>query len=395
MAQLSPPARLNTPAPRHAWPRILRDTLLVVTLTAGLTLALLEVGLRLFAPQISPEMRADQLDGLFVSDPTTGNRNAPGAHIPFRYDEFDTSFDINAQGLREDRLVGPPLPGTTRLLCLGDSFTFGWGVPVTQTYPYLLRDSRAADNSPIDSVNGGVNGYGPDNEAAWLRVYGWPLQPKIVLVGFFVGNDVRDTMLGLNKTTVDEHLGLVSAGSSAPRTPLAALKSWLAHHSQAYVLLRRLAHDWFAPSQPAVQQPGLYDTAPFYYKAVPPDIASGWDKATGFLDAMRADAQAHGAMLVVVAIPAREQVEDSYWQEMKNRFGLREDALARDLPQQKLAAWAARTGAPLIDLLPDFRAAPAATPLYFRDDPHWNTAGHALAARLLRADLIRLGLFSH
>jgi hypothetical protein len=143
-----------------------------------------------------------------------------------------------------------------------------------------------------------------------------------------------------------------------------------------------------------VQQPTIFDAASFFLKDEPAEITAGWAKTTGILDAMRADAQAHGAQLVVVAIPTREQVHDRYWQEMQQQFGLTDAQLVRDLPEQHLAAWSARTGAPLIDLLPGFRAAdPNKQLYYFRTDRHWNAAGHALAATLITEGMTRLGLF--
>src|SRR4051794_2776477 len=91
-------------------------------ITGALTPGLLEIALRLFAPQVGPEMQVDVLHGLFVPDPAAVYRNGPGAHVPFQFGEFHTSVTINAQGLRADQPVGPPAPGSTRLLALGDSF---------------------------------------------------------------------------------------------------------------------------------------------------------------------------------------------------------------------------------------------------------------------------------
>ncbi len=74
-------------------------------------------------------------------------------------------------------------------------------------------------------------------------------------------------------------------------------------------------------------------------------------------------------------------------------FGLTAADLDRELPQQRLAAWSAQSGVPVIDLLPGFRA--AANPhLYFNADPHWTPAGHALAAQLIADGMVKLGLFS-
>ena len=374
-------------------------------ITLALTLGLLEIGLRLFAPQISPEMRYEVLAGLFTNDAATGYRNAPGAQVRQHDSETDTTYDINAQGLREARLIGPPAPDTTRVLALGDSFAFGAGVDADQTYAHLLNGIPAGDGTPLDVVNGGVDGYGTDNEAAWLTAYGWAFQPRIVLLGFFVGNDTYDNFLGLHKTYVNADRELVESdpalrGAAAPEAEtgtglLGGPKLWLAQHSQAYVFLRGLAHAataLFVPSHIQPVTPRPFDTAPGYYKTEPPDLATGWTKTFAILDQMRADVAAHGARLVIVVIPAREQVEDAAWRQMQVRFGLSEADLERDHPQRRLAAWSTQTGTPLIDLLPGFQAAPPSPPLYFGYDIHWTAAGHALAAQLIRAGLARLGL---
>src|SRR5438045_1580099 len=99
---------------------------------------------------------------------------APGTSGLFPFDE-GTKFQvtINAQGLRADQPVGPPAAGETRLLCLGDSFTFGYGVAADQAWPYLLNSNESAPSDRVESLNAGVSGYGPNNEAAWLQEYGW------------------------------------------------------------------------------------------------------------------------------------------------------------------------------------------------------------------------------
>src|SRR5690349_10583986 len=117
---ISPPA---APAQRKSPLRAVGQVVAVLAITLGLILALLEVGLRLFAPQIVPP-----ITGLFTADPATAYRLAPGARVPFRFAEGSTTFAVNSQGLRADHEIGPPAPGTTRLLNLGDSFTFGMGV---------------------------------------------------------------------------------------------------------------------------------------------------------------------------------------------------------------------------------------------------------------------------
>ncbi|HMA33459.1 MAG TPA: GDSL-type esterase/lipase family protein [Chloroflexia bacterium] len=400
-AQPAPPAATApAPAPPRKSPwRTAGEILAVLAITGVLVGVLLEISLRLFAPQIS-----SPIPGLFVADAATRYRLKPNVRIPYHFGDINTVYTTNDQGLREDHTIGAPAPGSTRLLFLGDSFTFGSGVDLDQAFAHRLSGSTAADGSRIESVDAGVPGYGTDNEAAWLQTYGWALQPKIVLVGFFVGNDVKDTMLGLDKTMVDDQGRLVETPQTRQvldRQASTGLKGWLEQNSHAYVFLRNLAYKVTgrqnkpAPADPAAGlfTGGPYEAITFLRKDPPPEVAAGWDKVTGLLDSMRAAATAHGATLVVVAIPTREQVQDADWATMLQQLGTPESTLTRDLPQQQLAAWSARTGAPLIDLLPAFRAAAQTQPLYFRTDPHCNAAGHALAAQIIQDGLVHLGLF--
>lgn len=407
----SPPR--PTPRPAAPWGRRLRDAATSAAITLGLIVVFLEVGLRMFAPQITdtgqvrgPEVRPDLFAGLFVGDPATTYRNTPGAHIPFQqFDEINTVFDINAQGLRESRTIGAPNPDTFRLLCVGDSFTFGMGVDADQTFAHLLTGSRAADGRQVEGINAGVNGYGTDNEAAWLDTYGWALQPQFVLVGFFVGNDVRDVMLGIDKTMVTpgghlvgtsktSQLLLNSVAPAPTPTPDTSPTGWLDTHSHAWVFGRRQLWQVFPGLQPAppITPLGLYDAPSILLKDEPPAITAGWEQTFALLERMQAAARAHQAGFAVLVIPMREQVQDADWQDMKKPYGLSETLLERDHPQRRLAAWATAHGTPLIDVLPAFQAAAAAGPLYYRSDPHWNPAGHALATRLVREALSRQGI---
>src|SRR5262245_37533496 len=54
-----------------------------------------------------------------VSDTIVGHRNVPG------FDDAKRGISIDSLGLRGPEVVVPKPPGTVRILCLGDSTTFG------------------------------------------------------------------------------------------------------------------------------------------------------------------------------------------------------------------------------------------------------------------------------
>src|SRR5262249_36574622 len=94
-----------------------------------------------------------------------------------------TMVSTNADGVRYPRAVGPKPAGTFRIVCLGDSVTFGFRVPRVLPrspqdydpswlpYPALLENALRAANPgrEIEVVPLAVPGYTSHQGLAWLR----------------------------------------------------------------------------------------------------------------------------------------------------------------------------------------------------------------------------------
>ncbi len=66
---------------------------------------------------------------------------------------------INFDGLRERAEIQHAKPeGQRRIVCIGDSFTFGWGIPVEQGWVRLLEDDLRKDKGDVRTVNCGAAG---------------------------------------------------------------------------------------------------------------------------------------------------------------------------------------------------------------------------------------------
>lgn len=93
---------------------------------------------------------------------------------------------INSQGTRgrEFQVVKPA--NTLRILSLGDSRTFGWGLSETQTYSgvleKLLQDHFGARRK-VEVINAGVNAWSFPQMTAYFREYGLKFSPDYVIVG--------------------------------------------------------------------------------------------------------------------------------------------------------------------------------------------------------------------
>lgn len=84
------------------------------------------------------------------------------------------TVSTNSQGLR-----GPAIKAKKsgpRVLCVGDSVTFGWGVTQQQSFP-----ARLAQLLGVEVINAGVPANKPPAMAAWIQQHGARLEPDLVL----------------------------------------------------------------------------------------------------------------------------------------------------------------------------------------------------------------------
>ncbi|WP_207515102.1 SGNH/GDSL hydrolase family protein [Longitalea luteola] len=86
----------------------------------------------------------------------------PNVATCFSNPEFNTRVKANKAGVRDDdqSLLGPSV------ICIGDSFTFGWGVEQENAFPQLLEKL-----SGKKVLNAGIPSYGTPREVISLRQF--------------------------------------------------------------------------------------------------------------------------------------------------------------------------------------------------------------------------------
>ena len=113
--------------------------------------------------------------------------------------EFEGSYSgvlcrIHASGVRCDpaRKINENAPSAFRILCLGDSRTFGYGVEEEKSYPFLLERflQKRLPGVSIVVINGGVPGYSSCQGSIWLRKKGLAFKPHLIIAAFSI-NDRR------------------------------------------------------------------------------------------------------------------------------------------------------------------------------------------------------------
>jgi hypothetical protein len=154
-------------------------------LSLTLSVVVLEAALRMFnllGSAFYTEIR--RYGQVMIPDQRLYYRNPVNFRGVFQGVEVST----NALGLRE-RPIAPKSPHQVRVLVLGDSVAFGWGVQVEDVSSRQLeRELRSRSGVEVETINSGVPGYNTLQEALFLQTYGDMVQPDLVLL-LYVDND--------------------------------------------------------------------------------------------------------------------------------------------------------------------------------------------------------------
>ncbi len=107
-----------------------------------------------------------------------------GSRQPY-FDELGcVRCDFNSRGIRDrEELCEPKPPGQRRIVCIGDSFTFGWGVRIEDAWTRLVEGELRKADDGIRLVNCGASGalYVDEYEVG-LRERFVAFEPDAVLV---------------------------------------------------------------------------------------------------------------------------------------------------------------------------------------------------------------------
>ncbi len=353
-------------------------------------LLLLEPAIRIIRPQ-SLIMKGKE--SFFPGDPDLQFVIKPNGKTSLARKDFTIEVQTNSLGFRDPERG--PKGDAIRILALGDSFTFGWGVQHEQTFAAQMERleseaARTGERSPIEVINAGVPGYNLYQYLISLEKKGWKVDPDIVLVGVFVQNDFSENL------DFDRWLAEKKARGGVKERD-EGLVPWLQAHSQAYVWLRvkykssyRMQRTWFRLTRPFTKadEHYKYSNLLVFRKPVPPDMEAQWRMSEQLLRRIRDEVRGRGKELLVVLIPSELQAVQAQWEEEVRHEKMSEATFDLEAANRRAAAICRSEEISVLDLLPPFRAATdAGKVLYLASDHHWNADGHQLAAKTILAYL--------
>lgn len=253
----------------------------------------------------------------------------------FSHQETGGSFRVStdANGLRAPLHPEQKPEGAFRVMTLGCSTTFGWGVDDEQTYPSRLEAILQEQGHKVEVINGGQPGYS-SFQGLWLwdktlRRY----QPDLVIFGYIVQDSRKVAYSDYSQAVLQQNADF--------------LKESFLHQSKLYLYFLNLRNGWLIQAKDSAAQ--VYRIPPSEYVA---NIRAFYQKTKDV-----------GAKMMLFGYPLER---DGYTSEHR----------------AILHAASTEMGLPLHDPQPEFEQRTSQEVLYFpQDRGHANAEGNNLIAQ--------------
>ena len=305
-------------------------------------------------PQQKMQVANPQQSPIFEGDPLLLWRLKPNLdHVVWDF----TVVSTNAQSFRADYPIGTKPAGTFRIVCLGDSVTFGYRVPPVwpdkpkdydpewQPYPMLLEKElrKANPNRQIEVFPMAVPGYTSHQGLAWLRRDIGYLQPDVVIASFGWNDaSASDTP---DREAIDTRWWPVAI-------------RWLIDHSQAFAHATRWLRSKNTP-QERVRYPATRVSQTEYVNNFAAIVSL---------------AQEHKAKVIIIGAPYRDSKTNPPEAQLMTEY---RTALRATMQQRQV---------PYLEILELTEAAGSVNEGFFGELIHPNHMGH----RLMASELLKL-----
>ena len=383
--------------------RVLLRNLLLASLSCVFALVLAEMALRFGAHRIVGDGEWVEVGTVFdLDDPPVGFSLVPGStRLSVKGGAYVIRDRISRQGLRDVLHPERKLPGSERVLVLGDSFMYGDGVEMDESMPRRL----AAMIPGTEFINAGVRAWNLDQEYLYYKERGRVWKPDIVLLAFFINDLIRDpayeVVEGPEGLPV-EYRRTAEARErdwrERPQGLRGGVSSWLRRHSVLYAVVRprleNLARHGFrgvAEAKTAGRPPKIPYLPIFRVHDPKSPAPPEWLRAYRVLDELKRLVSADGARFAVILVPAPWQLSEEAWSGWLGWLELDPGLYSRREPVEMAASWCEKSATPCLDLLDAFTGRDREG-LYLAQDFHWTGEGHQVAAEAVKRWLTARGL---
>lgn len=380
-----------------------------------------------FVLPVGMVLALDQCVGVYLRTVPASPLLVYPAHyqVNYRTSEFSFTAATNSIGIR-NREVDLRSPDRFRILAIGDSFTYGWGVEAEYAWPRDLENRLSKKSRKFEVLNLGCPGTSVDAYATIAETAIPLLHPQLVVVAVLQGDDLKQLDLG---PTTDRLLKINGVTGDSPNKPVAAqvvphlfeLRTRVALRRPRVVAPEEIQHEWqeqvrwmrehwnaeenrqFDALDSDIREMLLsgnlnpWDTyfaikqpeyMAFTLHLDDPGVRAAIAEMATQLGRIKAAAAHYGAHVLVVSVPhACYTSPEGLATRRKLGYHLDDSALLDDAPDEAIRRACRSAGVDFSSFTRQFRSEAARRSLYFKYDGHFNDIGQALFAEHV-ADLI-------
>jgi lysophospholipase L1-like esterase len=291
--------------------------------------------------------KSAELGWIFPPD-TTGTYKSSGRHTPLA---------TNAWGLRGPEVSTDTL--TRRVLVLGDSYTFGWGMDDTAGFVRRLETSlrEKFPGTPVECINGGIPGYSIYQQVRMLDYVRERTEIHAVVATISLANDPIDE-LRIRRFAPDR----LDEFSYELRDPASFSARLIAGSRLLTLADQRTTHMQFSLINTNGECRGLAD------------------ESLARLAEICAEAD---LPLVWLIIPRAQEIRPGgFWRRALNG--------ATERLRGHFIEFADDLQVPIVDLKPVLVPIQEQQEAYLPGDSHWNEAGHLAVTRALLPEVLKI-----
>jgi lysophospholipase L1-like esterase len=307
----------------------------------------------------------------------------PNYHQTYKTSEFEIDIKTNSDSLRDvEHSIDKP-PNTYRIVVIGDSMTFGWGVNLEDTWWKILEDklNNNSKNIKYEVINLGVWMYTYDQQYLRLKEKGLKYQPDLVIQDIYWPHLRTIATHQWQKDENGKIIKIIDPTVYVSKEGILKTKdknlfiSFLKQHSKLLnFIISRLQTILLKKSLITSDLP-LLDEDSFS------KFNDTWKKAFESIKQTKQLLEEKGIPYIVFLIPREVQVSKNEWQPLFIG-AMNEKRFSEDIPQKIFTNFAESEKIKILDLLPAFRTK-YQPDLYFPVDPHLTKKGHELISEIL------------
>ncbi len=362
--------------------KILKNLSLMI-ISVIVTLSILEVIMRIFYYIPSPTM--DEFDlktsNYYQKDDVlwwVPRNNIHGVHN--KHGSFETTFNTNSSGIRDKEYSLNKPKGIQRIVVIGDSYTWGFGVNDSEIYTERLE--AILPNTEV--INLGVTAYSLWQEILYLKREGLKYDPDIVILGLCM----NDIVWGMDHPKISDGEKKNALKKSDQVNIKEYLKKYILHKSSLYQFIidrvytsKRLvkAMIYLGLRGPLI---GFVDLDVALMPALRnySDVVDKmWTVTESELINLKRLTSDKGIRLIVAVNPSPLAIDETRFKQTISQSIFDAKDFDLDKPYRLLERFAAKNNIEIIIPLNVFRQAhKQGKPLYLERDTHFNPEGHNL-----------------